>query len=322
MLQTDSGKSPGQRGVRSRTSKLLVDAGWDCDDAFDALERQLGEIGLGFDAISQVVITHAHPDHYGLMGRITRCCGAKSALHKADCDVIEAVAQDRAGRAWEHAEELRANGVPEEELRILAGAFVAAANTVRYLDQPDVVLQGGERLSTGLFDLDVVFSPGHSPGHVCLYETEKRILFSGDHVLPQITPHVNMVPYYTDNPLAVFIDSLKRVDKLEADIVLPAHEYVFEDLHGRIAELLCHHESRLEHALEAIRHEAKTAYQVASEMPWMAEAGSGEEMAFSELDAAGRAMAAGEAWAHLEYLRFESKVEQETKDELVLYKAV
>ena len=198
--------------VQGEEGWLLVDAGWDCDEAFNALERQLDEKGLGFNAISQIIITHAHPDHYGLMGRITRCSGARSALHQADCALIEAVAQDRVGRAKRHADQLKANGVPEEELRTLAGAFVAAANTVRYLDQPDVVLHGGEKISTGVFDLEVIFTPGHCPGHICLYERNRRILFSGDHILPKITPHVNMVPYYADNPLAIFIDSLKKVD--------------------------------------------------------------------------------------------------------------
>ena len=307
--------------IQGEEGWLLVDAGWDCDEAFNALERQLGEKGLGFDAISQIIITHAHPDHYGLMGRITRCSGARSALHQADCALIEAVAQDRVGRAKRHADQLKANGVPEEELRTLAGAFVAAANTVRYLDQPDVVLHGGEKISTGVFDLEVIFTPGHCPGHICLYECNRKILFSGDHILPKITPHVNMVPYYADNPLAIFIDSLKKVDQLDADLVFPAHEHVFEDLHGRISEIISHHEVRLEHALEAIRHESKTAYEIASEMPWISDVETGEETTFADLDASGRAMAAGETWAHLEYLRFEGRVEKESRDDLIFYRA-
>ena len=124
------------------------------------------------------------------------------------------------------------------------------------------------------------------------------------------------------NPTQVFIESLKKVDQLEADLVLPAHEDVFEDLHGRIAEIIAHHEARLAHALQAIDLEAKTAYEIAAEMPWLSDADTGEEKAFADLDESGRAMATGEAWAHLEYLRFKGKVCTEPKDGLIYYKAV
>jgi glyoxylase-like metal-dependent hydrolase (beta-lactamase superfamily II) len=307
--------------VRGEDGWLLVDTGWNCSEAFHALEEQLQDLGLGFDALSQIVITHVHPDHYGLMGTLTRTCGAKTAMHRDGCVVIEEIARDKHGRAIQVAAQLMANGVPEVEVAMVGGGFTAVRDTLTHLDLPDLVLDGGEMISTGVFNFEVISTPGHAPGHVCLYERDRKILLSGDHILPRITPSVSLVPFHEGNPLGAYLDSLRNTDHLDVDLVLPAHEEVFEDFHGRIAEIIAHHEERLDHALNAVREEAKTAYDIAAEIPWTMDHDAGEAASFAELDGLGRGLATGETMAHLEYLRVACSVVTELKGELVFYRA-
>jgi glyoxylase-like metal-dependent hydrolase (beta-lactamase superfamily II) len=258
-----------------------------------------------------------------LMGRITRSCGgAETAIHQDACAVIEGIAQNRQARAARTENQLRTNGVPEKELSAFTKMHDAVRNTIEYLDLPDITLQGGETISTGLFDFKVIWTPGHAPGHICLYDSGKEILLSGDHVLPEITPNISMTSQTEENPLGLYFDSLREIDKLDVALVLPGHDNVFEDLHERIEGIISHHGARLDHALEAIQEGAKTAYEIAADMPWMAEAQTDEGVSFADMDPMSRGLATGETMAHLEYLRFECKVKTESNNGKLLYRRV
>jgi glyoxylase-like metal-dependent hydrolase (beta-lactamase superfamily II) len=307
--------------IRGTAGWLLVDTGWNCSEAFEAFQREVEEVGVSLQSITGIVVTHVHPDHYGLMGRIKRSCGARTAFHQRAADVIGEIAKSTQERVVRVAQQLRECGMPEGEVAVVGGGFKAVRNTLHDLDLPDVVLQGGERITTGIFNFEVILTPGHAPGHICLYEPERKILLAGDHLLPKITPSVSMVPYFDDNPLGAYLDSLREVNKLDVDLVLPGHEEVFEGLQRRVSEIIAHHKDRLDHALKAIKHEAKTAYNVAAEMPWTVDAKLGEEVSFNALDALGRGMATGETLAHLEYLIDKERVTKESRDGVILYKA-
>jgi len=110
---------------------------------------------------------------------------------------------------------------------------------------PDVLLEDDEMVAIAGWDLRAVWTPGHSPGHICLYSDERKLLLSGDHVLPHITPNISVHRQQLDNPLGDFLESLAKLKVLDPDEVLPAHEYRFANLHARLDELLAHHESRL-----------------------------------------------------------------------------
>ena len=105
---------------------------------------------------------------------------------------------------------------------------------------------GGEQLPIGRFEFEVWWTPGHSPGHICFLERGKKFILTGDHVLPTITPNISLHPQQQGNPLGDYIASLKRLEDLDVDTVLPAHEYSFTDLRGRLREIEQHHDERLQ----------------------------------------------------------------------------
>jgi glyoxylase-like metal-dependent hydrolase (beta-lactamase superfamily II) len=307
--------------VQGSKGWLLVDTGWNYSKAFDALRTQLAEIGLRFSDISQIVVTHIHPDHYGLAGRIRQLSEAKLALHQRERAFIQLGQVGAKDYSVYILQQLKSSGMPDKELPQLKGGFPQGRNFLSALAAPDIVLQGGERISTGLFDFEVVWTPGHTPGHICLYEPERKILLSGDHILPSTTPNISLHPQSEGNPLGDYLASLKGLESLRVDLVLPGHEYVFQGLKGRIEALLSHHEQRLDAILDATKDEPRTTYEVASVIPWVVET-EGKVVSFEDLAFFDKWLAIGETLAHLELLRREGKMEKALRNGIVFYNAV
>jgi glyoxylase-like metal-dependent hydrolase (beta-lactamase superfamily II) len=124
-----------------------------------------------------------------------------------------------------------------------------------------------------------------------------------------------------DNPLKSYLASLKKVLPLDVEVVLPGHEHVFAHFHERVLFILSHHDQRLEHVLTAARGQGKTAYEVARGVPWIIESEGFREVVFEDLAIMDKGMAVGETLAHLEYLRFDGRVERDSREGLFLYSA-
>ena len=178
--------------------------------------------------------------------------------------------------------------------------------------EPDQVLWGGELLDFGLYRFEVLWTPGHSPGHVCFLERTQRVILTGDHVLPTITPNVSLHPQQMGNPLGDYLASLQRLEPLEVDDVLPAHEHEFKDLGHRLQEIVAHHDERLDEMVAIIGSEAKTGYEVASSVVWA----TGTFDTFSHWM---RRAALSETLAHLEYAVQEGRLRQLREDGVVRY---
>jgi len=294
---------------------LLVDTGWNTRQTFAALEKQLTEIGVGFEDISHIIITHFHPDHYGLAGKLKELSKAKIALHQVERDFIRSRYISMDSLLAETADLLRFHGVPDEELPHLQKASLEVVKYVSPIS-PEITLHGGERIPHGGFNFEVVWTPGHSPGHVCLYEPKQKVLLSGDHLLPTIFPNVGLHPQSGENPLGDYLHSLQVVEQLEVDLVLPAHEHVFTGLKQRIKELYRHHEDRKAAIINVLREGAKTAYEVSFKIPWII---NGVTMSFEELPALDKRLAVMSALAHLEPLCAEGQAERSSGDGTVVY---
>lgn len=293
---------------------LLIDTGVNTEEAFQSLKWQLAEIGVSLKDITQIIVTHAHHDHYGLAGRLKQNSPAKIALHHLETDSINPGYLDphefiRQSELW-----FRQHGVPTDELP--TPHFVPMGMRGLGLTPPDITLHGGETITCGIFNLQVLWTPGHAPGHICLYEPNQKILFSGDHILPVITPNVSLHPHSPANPLGDFLNSLNKVKQLDVNLVLPAHEHLFTDLPARVEEIIQHHQQRNSEILEALRTKPKTAYQIANLITWMPEQGG---FSFRDLAPWDRRAAVSETLAHLEALRVEGEIAKFAKNNLTHY---
>jgi glyoxylase-like metal-dependent hydrolase (beta-lactamase superfamily II) len=281
----------------------LVDAGWNTDDAWDALCAGLKEVGADVGDVEAVVVTHIHPDHYGLAGRVREASGAWVGLHPADAALLRSRYGDIDELLGNMAELLALSGVPADRLPDLNEASVQIRQMVS-LTEPDVYLEDGEPLGLPGWDLKIIWTPGHSPGHVCLYSDDRRLLLSGDHVLPRITPIVSLHTQAAPNPLGDYLESLARLRHLTPDEVLPAHEYRFGDLAGRLAELESHHAERL-HQIEKTIEQTPgvTSWELTTSVQW--------SRPFDETPVYLQRAANGETLAHLVLLETRGRVRRE-----------
>ncbi|WP_026413748.1 MBL fold metallo-hydrolase [Actinomadura oligospora] len=279
--------------LESPRGPVLVDAGWEHEDAWDALTDGLATFGMEVADVHGVVVTHHHPDHAGLAGRVREASGAWIAMHRADAEIVRAfrsmVEQD-AGRTW-IADSLRRAGADDGDL--------ADHPRRRHIDppaQPDRELEDGDLVGLPARRLRAIWTPGHSPGHLCLHLEDAGRVFTGDHVLPRITPHIGLYPYdrADTDPLGDFLASLARVGDLAVDEVLPAHQFRFHDLAARTRAIAAHHETRLAELAALLGDEPRTLWRLTSALGW--------REPWPAMSLQSRQMAAAEAAAHLRVL--------------------
>lgn len=299
--------------IRGSSGFLLIDGGWNTNEAFASLQEQMAVIGAGIKDISQIVVTHIHPDHYGQAGRLKHLSGAKIAIHEIESGFIEPRYVHMENLLEQTSRLLSSNGVPPGELASIRDATLGLEQHVIPV-KPDITLHGGETISTGIFSFHVLWTPGHSAGHICLYEPEKKVLISGDHILPRITSNVSRHPQSGENPLVRYLNSLQDIKKLEVELVLPGHEDPFTGLKPRIDELIRHHETRSREILTSFRSAPKTAYQIAVKSSW------GEWHRWQDIPAFHKRLALFETLAHLEMMTVDGRLGRLTKDSIIYYR--
>jgi glyoxylase-like metal-dependent hydrolase (beta-lactamase superfamily II) len=293
----------------------LLDTGWNDQESFESLSGQLKELQLGFQDISLIIITHMHPDHIGQAGRIQQLSGASLAVHEVEKEYLDSKLLWTDLVYQEISIWLRSNGVPDDALSIEMNSSGGMKSLIPEAS-PDRALSDGDTVSTGVFDLQVIWTPGHSNGHICLYEPSKKLLFTGDHILPGITPNISIHMQSHEDPLLKYINSLKKMKDLDMALGLPAHEEPFTNLRKRIDELLAHHEQRKLEIIETIVSEEKTAYHISSEITWME-----GNMDWDDMEPLDKRIAVTEALAHLESLKAEKRIVRAEKGGLAFYRA-
>jgi glyoxylase-like metal-dependent hydrolase (beta-lactamase superfamily II) len=280
----------------------LVDAGWNTEEAFNALETGLNTAGFAMSDVRGVMVTHIHPDHYGLAGRIRAASDAWISLHPADAALIETRYIDMDDLLPRVRANLERAGAPVDVLDELKNASMPVRPFVDAVT-PDVLLEDGDKPDVPGWELTAIWTPGHSPGHLCFYVPSLELMLTGDHVLPRITPNVSAHPQSGDNPLGDFLASLDKVaayDPGGSMLALPAHEHRFVGLSARTTELRAHHQQRFHEIAAALGEGIDTAWEIASRMSW--------SRSWSGLDHFMRRAALGEAMAHLLAMRADGLV--------------
>ena len=125
----------------------------------------------------------------------------------------------------------------------------------------------GERLPSTGRQVVAIWTPGHTPGHLCLHDAAAGVLLTGDHLLPRISPNISVLSARDADPLSDYLASLDRTGSFGADEALPAHEYRFRGLGVRSAALIAHHQDRSTAILQVIgRLGQPTAWDIASQL--------------------------------------------------------
>lgn len=237
----------------------VIDPGLRTDEALDTWEKALRALDMSWTDIRSVVLTHQHPDHYGLAGYMQERCGAPVRMTRRS----HGYAQRLWGENSDYPAALRGlfleHGMPSALMDDVAhnlGGFVA-----RVSPQPTVTyMEAGETLELGGMEWELIDAPGHAFGAVCLYQRALRWMVCGDQVLPHITPNVSVVPGEESDPLAAFLGSLAELRAYDVELALPGHRDPFGGFRERIGELEAHHARRLRRMTELLRETPCSAF--------------------------------------------------------------
>lgn len=270
----------------------------------NAMQTGLKELGVDLRK-TDFFITHLHPDHFGLLSSLTK---DRSTIYfnQPDADRF------KTGFSWDNLVHFaRWNGLPENELQSIRqnhpGFEFRAKEGLAFH-----ILKEGDTIKIRDYVFKCVETPGHTPGHRCLYEPNKKLFVSGDHILNDITPNLQL---WSDDgdPLKEYLESLDKVYELDIELVLPGHRDIFKNCKERILELKRHHQERLDEIISILKEGPKSAFQVASKMSW--DIGDSWVL-FPILQ---KWFATGEAIAHLKYLKEKGIIRREMQRRKILF---
>jgi len=291
--------------IRDSKRSLIVDTGLNRKTCLDAMQRSLKTLGVDLSK-SDIFITHRHIDHFGLVSKMLT---DSTRIFSGRQDKVLLAAWKGIGTIADYA---RLNGFPENELQAVFDKHPASQFDLGWVEQIKA-LDDGDVISIGAYHFKCVATPGHTIGHTCLYEPDKKILMAGDHILKDITP--NIVCWSDgENPLEQFLTSLDKVKKLQIDLVLPGHRRLIEDPGERITELKKHHACRLDEVLAVLDGSSMNAFQVASNMTWDIVSEN-----WDQFPATQKWFATGEAISHLRYLEEAGKLMRKTEKKIIKY---
>jgi len=288
--------------LRSGDGYTIIDPGLHTDKAVDVWQTVLRELHIESDQIDRVVLTHHHPDHYGLAGWMQEWTG---------CDVyMSPEGHQLAKRLWGESETMteelcslfEQHGLPSNQLQQMREhmrgfiPLVSPQPEVRYLTE-------GDEWQAGELSFRTVTVSGHAYRHLVFIDEAKKLMFCGDHVLPRITPNISFIPNEDPDPLDSFLQGLDKLATYEVEAIYPGHRDPFSDLKSRTASLKAHHEERLQTMVEQL-DEPQTVYALCTSL-------FGERLSIHQLR-----FAMSETLAHLIYLSNRGQIIQEGDDDL------
>lgn len=298
--------------IKTANTNMIIDTGFNRPECRKALWDGINELQLDMDK-TVLFLTHLHSDHTGLVEDFVNH-GCKIYMGKVDYDMNRQFLND------DFREKLLNYYVSEGMPRDVMMRQTTYNQGAKYMSRCDFKVhevEDGEIIWLDSLKLQCIATPGHTPGHMMLYIPEAEILFTGDHVLFDITPNITV---WDENihSLNDYMNSLKKTKELPVKIALPAHRGKHISLNERIDEILEHHEERLNEIMEALRENPDSdAYMTASKVTW-----SMKGLKWEEAPDGQKWFAMGETVAHLDYLMFQGKVVKTKVDGVSRYRLV
>jgi glyoxylase-like metal-dependent hydrolase (beta-lactamase superfamily II) len=299
----------------------LIDTGMNSADSLSTLEDAFDQVGIKLEDLDVLIGTHHHVDHFGASGEIHRRSHAKTHLHELEAARANRMLSfGKMGTMMHERPESHAffvaNGFPLEQFAQPGpGMRPGWMGTDMYapITEPDRFIKDGDVIEVGDRKMEVIWTPGHSPGHNVIYLRKEKVMIVGDHLLPKITPHVGIYPDAggPPNPLGDFIASQFKVQNFDVELVLPAHGGVYQDHRHRANQIIEHHRYREAEMLDLTRKQPQTAFEIAQQV-----FGSEERPIFHVM------AATFETLAHLEYARIEGRARKIDRNDRVLYQAI
>jgi glyoxylase-like metal-dependent hydrolase (beta-lactamase superfamily II) len=245
--------------VAAAGGAVLFDTGMHQPDSLAQLERALAMCDLRLEEVRLVVCTHAHSDHYGQVARIVERAGCELWMHPNHQQMTRMAENPEAVFA-RRIEIARQSGVPEEPLRRYASERRSRESGIAGLIEPNRDLLPGVTIDTDVGTFSVHETPGHAPSHVCLFEPERRVLISGDHLLGRISLYFEYGS--SPDPVGEFLQSLDVVERLGARLCLPGHGRTFTDVGAHISGNRKLVEERLARVLDVVGRQPLTPFEV------------------------------------------------------------
>ncbi|MDY6967207.1 MAG: MBL fold metallo-hydrolase [Spirochaetota bacterium] len=289
--------------IEGDSGLTLIDCGPKRDDTYEGLNKYLQSINRSFKDITNLVITHYHVDHYGFSGEIRKLSDLSIIMHESELPLVDSY--NSTFNFW--VDQALNYGMPDTFVKDIKRLYELVPSMISHADV-DIAVRDGQKIELDGSTYEVVWTPGHSPGHLCLYNRERKFLFTGDHLLLEITPNPGDPSFGSimgENSLKHFLNSLNKLKEYDVDIAFPGHGSIIENMEGRVDEILIHHEERFEHILDLMNNKEQTAYEICLKMNWFENTIVGTELPDSE-----KPLALVEAVTHLELLRTRGKVKR------------
>lgn len=293
--------------IKGENKSLIIDTGFNRKESVDAIFGGLEELGIDVKD-TELFITHLHSDHSG-MASIFEDAGVNVYASEIDGRMINEMAGIE---YWENF----------EGFKIL---FDLERDGVTFSDHPGykycpkepidfTYIKEGKGIQVGKYFFEVIDIPGHTPGHVGLYERSHKLFFGGDHILDKITPNIAFWGF-EENILATYFNSLAKIYTYDIEYLFSAHRNIIRDHTRRINELMFHHKERLNEIIQILKDGESTVRDVAAKMHWSIRAKDWEDFPIPQ-----KWFAAGEAMSHLEHLYCIGKLDKDLREGKLYYK--
>ena len=294
--------------IKTQGRSLIVDTGMNREECMNVISSGLRELDIDLKK-ADFFITHMHADHSGLVSNLA-VDTSRIYLSQADAAVLNSIIDVS---FWEKLTNLACiNGFPEDELQSIINSHPGYKYSPRgHMDFH--ILKEDDTIGIGDYLFKCIETPGHTKGHMCLYEPNKKLFISGDHILIDITPNISLWSN-EENPLNEYLVSLNKVYDLDVKLVLPGHRGTFSYFKGRIQELKQHHQTRANEVLSILEEGKQNACQVAAQMSW--------DLTYefwSQFPSLQKWFAIGETIAHLKYLEEKGKIQREIQEQKVVF---